>query len=63
MLLKETHICGTMHLDIGVTKEIDCVQKMTRPEGGEDKNDSAGCITSLNINSTDTQTTADEGSS
>lgn len=26
---------------------LDCVQKMTEPEGGEDENYSAGCITSL----------------
>ena len=30
--------------------------KMTEPEGVEDENESAGCITSLNINSTDSRT-------
>jgi hypothetical protein len=42
---------------------LDCVRKMTEPEGREDENDSTGCITSLYVNSTDMQTTADEGSS
>jgi len=37
--------------------------KIMEPEGEEDENDSAGCITSLNIKSTDMQTSADVGSS
>ena len=41
---------------------FDCVREMTKPEGGEDKNDTEGWITSFNINSTDMQMTADEGS-